>query len=73
MVVVVLEGGRLIGKKIAVSGDQTRADGVKREVVDRVEHQIGSAIWHQRGRRQPTYRQIRKLRSFCRVIFAKNI
>jgi hypothetical protein len=34
--VVVLEGGRLIGKKIAVSGDQTRADGVKREVVDRV-------------------------------------
>jgi hypothetical protein len=43
MVVVVLEGGRLLRKAIAVSDDQTGADGVNREVVDRMEQQIGIA------------------------------
>jgi hypothetical protein len=42
-VVVVLEGGRLLRKAIAVSDDQPGADGVNREVVDGMEQQIGIA------------------------------
>lgn len=52
VVVVVLEGGRLLGEEIVVSGDQTRADGVKRGVVDGLDHHIDSVPSHQRGRRQ---------------------